>query len=85
MSATTKKKPARLTPNMKWVLEGICEGKPAQHGCYGRSEFGARTGTLIALQVRGLLDQDNLPTESAKAMFPMQNLSNLVPKGVSAD
>lgn len=61
-------KPARLTPNMAWVLEAICAGKPADHGCAGRSEHGARTQTLIALRERGLLNNNDEPTEAGRAL-----------------
>jgi hypothetical protein len=63
-------RPARLSENMKWVLQGICEGKPTDHGCYGRSEFAGRGQTLIALRDRGFLDKDHNPTSAALAMFP---------------
>jgi hypothetical protein len=62
-------KRARLSANMAWVLEGICAGKPADHGCGGRSEHGARGQTLIALRERGLLDASDQPTEAARVMF----------------
>ena len=50
MSAPTKQ-PARLTANMRWVLQELCDGKPHDHGCSGRSEHGARIQTLIALRI----------------------------------
>ena len=68
-----KTKATRLTPNMRWVLQGICEGKPATHGCSGRSEYGARSQTLLALRVRGLLDDSDAPTAVALKMFSESN------------
>lgn len=62
-------KPGRLSENMKWVLQGLCEGKPTDHGCSGRSEYAGRAQTLIALRDRGLLDADHNPTDAARAMF----------------
>ncbi|MBF8164265.1 hypothetical protein IVE04_24175 [Pseudomonas mendocina] len=67
---STTKTSARLTPNMRWVLQGICAGKPHDHGCSGRSEYGARVQTLIALRCRGLIDEQNEPTAAGLAMFP---------------
>lgn len=64
-----KAKPARLSPNMLYVLQGICAGKPADHGCGGRSEHGARVQTLIALRERGLLDHNDEPTEAGRALI----------------
>lgn len=68
MSVTTKRAP-RVSPNMLFVLEGLCAGKDANHGCYGRSEYGARLQTLDALQDRGLIDRDNRPTDAGRALM----------------
>lgn len=62
------KKPVRLTPNMRYVLEGIVAGKDPFHGCAGRSEHGARLQTLLALRSRGLLDAGNRPNEQGRAI-----------------
>lgn len=67
MSAKTKRAP-RVSPNMLFVLEGLCAGKDTNHGCYGRSEYGARLQTLDALQDRGLIDRDRRPTEAGRAL-----------------
>lgn len=67
MSTKTKRAP-RVSPNMLFVLEGLCAGKDANHGCYGRSEYGARLQTLDALQGRGLIDRDSRPTEAGRAL-----------------
>ena len=69
MSAPTKPL-ARLSANMRWVLQGLCEGKPHDHGCSGRSEHGARVQTLIALRERGLIDSHNHPTAAGFALCP---------------
>ncbi|KKN85094.1 hypothetical protein LCGC14_0282630 [marine sediment metagenome] len=59
----------RLSPNMRYVLEGIVAGKDLYHSCDGRSEYGGRAQTLDGLRRRGLLDADGNVTESAKALF----------------
>jgi hypothetical protein len=64
-----KKAPLRTTPNMVFVLAGICDGLDVTHGCNGRSEYGARGQTLISLHVRGLLDENHKPTEAGLALI----------------
>lgn len=68
--SSPKKKSTRLSANMRWVLQGLCDGKPHDHGCSGRSEHGARIQTLIALRRRGLIDEHNCPTTGGLALCP---------------
>lgn len=69
MSSLTKQS-TRLSANMRWVLQGLCDGKPHDHGCSGRSGHGARIQTLIALRSRGLIDEHNRPTTDGLALCP---------------
>jgi len=49
------KRPVQLTARMRQVLEHAAAGRPLDTGISGRSEYGGLAGTVLALQVRGLL------------------------------
>lgn len=57
-----------LSANMQEVLRYILSGLDPFHGCDRQGMYGARKGTLAALQSRGFLDKSNRPTQAAKGL-----------------
>lgn len=67
---------SKVSQNMRQVLLHIAAGKPADTGCRGRSEFGARAGTLRALHQRGLLFGNKLTDAGLSFVRTLQAHSN---------
>ena len=56
----------KLTPRMREVLGYLQQGLPAQHGCYGMSEYGGCAKVLQGLYNRGLVDASNNLTKAGR-------------------
>lgn len=57
---------------MKEVLGHAVAGRPLDTGVSGRSEYGELAGTVLALQVRGLLDGQEI-TPAGRALLAQEN------------
>lgn len=62
--ATTK----RITPTMVAVLRMARDGKSLYCFCMNRADHGSRTGSIVALRKRGLLNANEITEEGRTAL-----------------
>ena len=65
--STTRKRP--MSPLMSQVLKDIAAGRGGYYDCFGRSSYGGRSGTLLALRNRGLIDAENELTDAGRELI----------------
>lgn len=70
--STPKKQTARLSETMIGVLRMASLGQSLYTYCSNRSEHGARTGSITALQRRGLLVGDAITEQGQAALLAAQ-------------